>query len=163
MWVALGPATTSTGSISMWVGRRSGEQRLAGAEQDGRDVEDQLVELAGGEDLAEEVRAARHVDVAVATRRLRLLQRGGDVGDERERRLDPLERRPGPVGHDEDGRPERRPVAPVELAGVEHRAAHDVGAGPIELGGDEVGLRALLAAVHPEAIAEGAGVVDPAP
>ena len=59
------------------------EQRDAAAEEDGGEVDLQLVEQPGRERLLHDVRAAGHEHVLLARRRARLLDRGLDaVGDE---------------------------------------------------------------------------------
>ena len=60
------------------------EEPLAGAEHHGRDDDSQLVDVPGGQRLADEVRAAHHVDLLVAGRGPGPLDRLGEAAGEGE-------------------------------------------------------------------------------
>jgi hypothetical protein len=73
-------------AIRLSVGRAL-QQPLAGADQDGDDVQPQLVDLAGGKVLVYGRGAAGDGDIALAGRRARpFYRRLGAIGDEVERR-----------------------------------------------------------------------------
>jgi hypothetical protein len=104
-------------------------------EQDGSEVELQLVEQADIQGLLHGGCAAGDVHVLAAGGFASLCHGAGDpVGDEGKCRAalaDP--RLPRVVGEDEDRRAERGWVGPADFALVEHAAAHHIGAGAGEL------------------------------
>ena len=123
------------------------EQALPVAEHDRRDVQLELVEQPDLHHVAQHRAATGHRHVLAARRLPGQLHRLLDaVGHERERRaarsLDDLV---GPMGHDEHRRPERRLVAPRDLATLEHPAAHHVGTGRGERLLDDLGVDRPLA------------------
>jgi hypothetical protein len=138
------------------------EQPFTAAQYDRRDVQEQLVQQSGGQELVDGARAARHVDVLLAGRLPGPRQRRLDAaGDEVERgTAGHRQRRTLVVGEHEHRRVERRLVAPpaaprgvpLAVAAAEHLPAHDVGAdvaahprGDVAVGGPlATGLAVLL-------------------
>jgi hypothetical protein len=94
------------------------EQPLAATEQDGDEVELELIDQAGGEILLDEVGASPEEHILAAHGVPRLLERGLDpIGDEDEGGASlHLQRLAGMVGEHEDRRVEERVVAPPHLS-----------------------------------------------
>src|SRR5215207_7700768 len=99
------------------------EEPLAAAHDHGRDDDAQLVDDPGLEGLADDLRATHDLNVLVARRLPRALDRGLDSGNEAEPAA--LRLLLGPVGHDEERQPPGVLVAPVAGRLVRAPAADD--------------------------------------
>src|SRR4051794_2595268 len=138
---------------------RAVEQPPPRAEQDRRDVEEELVHDARAEALLRDLGAAGDVDGALTRGRTGLLDRGFDAVHEGEGRIREDERLARVVRDDEDGHVERRLVAPPAVrvrivlpwpgAAAEHPPAHDHRAGAGDRRADELAVLVLLAALEP--------------
>ena len=139
------------------------EQPLPVAEDHRCDVQLQLLQEAGLQDLAQQRPPAADGDVLVAGGLPGELDSPLDtVGHERERRAALLRQHlAGPMGHHEHRRPERRVVAPRDLAGVEHAPTHHVGAGGGEGLLDDRAVDRLLAPGEALALPPGHGIDRP--
>jgi hypothetical protein len=168
-WVTSGSSTTRIGVSSMPLvasepEHRRVEQAHAVAEQDGGDVDLELVQQAGSQHLRQQRASARDGHVLPAGRLPRLVDGGldpiGDVGEAGA----PLavEHLAGPVRDDEDRGVERGLVAPGHLAPVRHPPPHHVGAGRGERLLQDLGVGVAFAALEAQALAPRHGAEHPA-